>query len=37
MSLGLPPKALAKIIDDRDCLLAFYDYRAEHWVVRAYH
>jgi transposase-like protein len=26
------PKAVAKIIDDRDELLAFYDYPAEHWV-----
>jgi transposase-like protein len=26
------PKAAAKITDDRDQLLAFYDYPAEHWV-----
>jgi transposase-like protein len=26
------PKAAAKIIDDLDQLLAFYDYPAEHWV-----
>lgn len=26
------PKAVAKIIDDLDVLLAFYDYPAEHWV-----
>ncbi len=26
------PKAVAKIIDDRDELLAFYDFPAEHWV-----
>jgi putative transposase len=26
------PKATAKITDDRDHLLAFYDYPAEHWV-----
>jgi transposase-like protein len=26
------PKATAKIIDDLDVLLAFYDYPAEHWV-----
>jgi transposase-like protein len=26
------PKAVAKIIDDLDQLLAFYDYPAEHWV-----
>jgi transposase-like protein len=26
------PKAAAKIIDDEDALLAFYDYPAEHWV-----
>jgi transposase-like protein len=26
------PKATAKITDDRDQLLAFYDYPAEHWV-----
>ncbi len=26
------PKAAAKIIDDLDVLLAFYDYPAEHWV-----
>ncbi|MGF1471641.1 MAG: IS256 family transposase [Rubrobacteraceae bacterium] len=25
------PKALAKITDDREALLAFYDYPAEHW------
>ena len=26
------PKAVAKITDDLDELLAFYDYPAEHWV-----
>jgi putative transposase len=26
------PKAAAKIIDDLDVLLAFFDYPAEHWV-----
>lgn len=26
------PKATAKITDDADELLAFYDYPAEHWV-----
>lgn len=26
------PKAVAKIVDDLDVLLAFYDYPAEHWV-----
>ena len=26
------PKAVAKVVDDRDELLAFYDYPAEHWV-----
>jgi transposase-like protein len=26
------PKATAKVTDDRDQLLAFYDYPAEHWV-----
>ena len=26
------PKAAAKITDDRDVLLAFYDYPAEHWI-----
>ena len=26
------PKAVAKVIDDLDVLLAFYDYPAEHWV-----
>lgn len=26
------PKAVAKIIDDLDTLLAFYDYPAEHWI-----
>jgi transposase-like protein len=26
------PKAVAKITDDQDQLLAFYDYPAEHWV-----
>jgi transposase-like protein len=25
------PKAVAKIVDDREALLAFYDYPAEHW------
>jgi transposase-like protein len=26
------PKAVAKITDDLDELLAFYDYPAEHWI-----
>jgi transposase-like protein len=26
------PKAVAKVVDDLDVLLAFYDYPAEHWV-----
>jgi transposase-like protein len=26
------PKAVAKIVDDREQLLAFYDFPAEHWV-----
>ncbi len=26
------PKAAAKVIDDLDTLLAFYDYPAEHWI-----
>jgi transposase-like protein len=26
------PKAVAKITDDEDELLAFFDYPAEHWV-----
>ena len=26
------PKAAAKIVDDLDVLLAFYDYPAEHWI-----
>ncbi len=26
------PKAAAKITEDEDELLAFYDYPAEHWV-----
>jgi transposase-like protein len=26
------PKAAAKVIDDLDVLLAFYDYPAEHWI-----
>ena len=26
------PKAVAKITDDVDELLAFYDYPAEHWI-----
>src|SRR6202030_2385236 len=26
------PKAVAKVVDDLDELLAFYDYPAEHWV-----
>ncbi len=25
------PKAVAKIVDDQDALLAFYDFPAEHW------
>ena len=30
--LACTPKAAAKITDDMDELLAFYDYPAEHWV-----
>ena len=26
------PKAVAKIVDDADLLLAFYDFPAEHWI-----
>jgi putative transposase len=26
------PKAVAKVVDDQDVLLAFYDYPAEHWI-----
>jgi transposase len=26
------PKAVAKVVDDRDALLALFDYAAEHWV-----
>ena len=26
------PKAVAKVVDDLDVLLAFYDFPAEHWV-----
>ena len=26
------PKAVAKIVDDRETLLAFYDFPAEHWI-----
>jgi transposase-like protein len=26
------PKAVAKIVDDLDALLAFYDFPAEHWI-----
>ena len=26
------PKAVAKIVDDADVLLAFYDFPAEHWI-----
>jgi len=26
------PKAVKKIVDDEDVLLAFYDYPAEHWI-----
>ncbi len=29
---GKWPKAVAKIIDDLDMLLAFFDYPAEHWI-----
>lgn len=29
------PKAAAKITDDLDVLLAFYDYPAEHWIRRS--
>jgi putative transposase len=28
------PKAVAKVVDDLDVLLAFYDYPAEHWIHR---
>lgn len=26
------PKAVAKIVDDKETLLTFYDYPAEHWI-----
>ena len=26
------PKAASKIADDKEALLAFYDYPAEHWI-----
>jgi len=26
------PKAVAKVVDDTEVLLAFYDYPAEHWI-----
>ena len=26
------PKAVAKIVDDVEPLLAFYDFPAEHWI-----
>jgi hypothetical protein len=26
------PKAVAKVVDDEDVLLAFYDFPAEHWI-----
>jgi putative transposase len=26
------PKAVAKVVDDQDVLLAFYDYPVEHWI-----
>lgn len=26
------PKAVAKVVDDQDELLAFYDFPAEHWI-----
>jgi hypothetical protein len=26
------PKAVAKIVDDADVLLGFYEYPAEHWI-----
>ena len=26
------PKAVAKIIDDVEALLSFYDFPAEHWI-----
>ncbi len=26
------PKAVAKVVDDLDVLLAFYDFPAEHWI-----
>jgi hypothetical protein len=26
------PKAVAKLIKDREAALAFYDFRAEHWI-----
>jgi transposase-like protein len=29
---GKWPKAVAKIVDDLDALLAFYDFPAEHWI-----
>jgi putative transposase len=29
---GKWPKAAAKITDDLDVLMAFYDYPAEHWI-----
>jgi putative transposase len=31
-ALSAFPKATAKIMDDLDSFLAFYDYPAEHWV-----
>lgn len=26
------PKAVAKVVDDEDVMLAFYDYPAEYWI-----
>lgn len=26
------PKSVAKVVDDEDVMLAFYDYPAEHWI-----
>jgi hypothetical protein len=26
------PKAVAKVVDDQEALLAFFDYPAEHWI-----
>src|SRR5438093_5622684 len=32
--VGAFPKAVKKITDDEDGLLAFYDYPMEHWILR---